>query len=436
MRLSPERIKEAILHPEEEVRRMAVRYFAEAFSPDPTVMPVVIQAIDKYGRVNREYSGNLLDAKLAQTEATLEWLIAELHRDEVAELPHYAGNVSEVLACADVTLLRPRAERLLASPHFSLNWKDALTQRLEMADWDMERGWQELERYAEDSKNAEYISDVDTTRADRIIEALGRFGTAVQDRTIHYLSQHVEDYTNHPLGWLEPWAARLAGEAHLSAAIPLLIEKLREDADYLNGQCQYGLRRMGTDEVVEAIAAAYPNEEWHVRLYLAGTLEVIHTDRCVTVLQELLAHETDTDLKYHLTGDLIQQITPEAIEPTRRLLAEEPPEVPMFDLQEDLVNMCLILGERFPEFEQWHQEVQEKQRQRQKRLEELAASGDLFWTAAPPSESKPAREEAAAPERWAPPVKQPFERLETKVGRNDPCPCGSGKKFKKCCLKN
>jgi uncharacterized protein len=25
-------------------------------------------------------------------------------------------------------------------------------------------------------------------------------------------------------------------------------------------------------------------------------------------------------------------------------------------------------------------------------------------------------------------------RSEPKVGRNDPCPCGSGKKFKKCCL--
>jgi preprotein translocase subunit SecA len=23
-----------------------------------------------------------------------------------------------------------------------------------------------------------------------------------------------------------------------------------------------------------------------------------------------------------------------------------------------------------------------------------------------------------------------------KVGRNEPCPCGSGKKFKKCCIKN
>jgi preprotein translocase subunit SecA len=25
---------------------------------------------------------------------------------------------------------------------------------------------------------------------------------------------------------------------------------------------------------------------------------------------------------------------------------------------------------------------------------------------------------------------------EVKVGRNDPCPCGSGKKYKKCCGKN
>jgi hypothetical protein len=28
---------------------------------------------------------------------------------------------------------------------------------------------------------------------------------------------------------------------------------------------------------------------------------------------------------------------------------------------------------------------------------------------------------------------EPYIRLEPKVGRNDPCPCGSGKKYKKCC---
>ncbi|HOG50872.1 MAG TPA: SEC-C metal-binding domain-containing protein [Lentisphaeria bacterium] len=28
---------------------------------------------------------------------------------------------------------------------------------------------------------------------------------------------------------------------------------------------------------------------------------------------------------------------------------------------------------------------------------------------------------------------QPKTRTEPKIGRNDPCPCGSGKKYKKCC---
>ncbi|WP_312862075.1 SEC-C metal-binding domain-containing protein [Muricoccus pecuniae] len=29
---------------------------------------------------------------------------------------------------------------------------------------------------------------------------------------------------------------------------------------------------------------------------------------------------------------------------------------------------------------------------------------------------------------------QPLVNPMRAVGRNDPCPCGSGKKFKKCCL--
>jgi preprotein translocase subunit SecA len=28
------------------------------------------------------------------------------------------------------------------------------------------------------------------------------------------------------------------------------------------------------------------------------------------------------------------------------------------------------------------------------------------------------------------------QAVSTKVGRNDPCPCGSGKKYKKCCGRN
>ena len=33
-------------------------------------------------------------------------------------------------------------------------------------------------------------------------------------------------------------------------------------------------------------------------------------------------------------------------------------------------------------------------------------------------------------------VQKPFVRENPKIGRNDPCPCGSGKKYKKCCGRN
>jgi preprotein translocase subunit SecA len=32
-----------------------------------------------------------------------------------------------------------------------------------------------------------------------------------------------------------------------------------------------------------------------------------------------------------------------------------------------------------------------------------------------------------------PPKKQPVRKAQKKVGRNAPCPCGSGKKYKQCC---
>ena len=34
-----------------------------------------------------------------------------------------------------------------------------------------------------------------------------------------------------------------------------------------------------------------------------------------------------------------------------------------------------------------------------------------------------------------PPTIEPFVRSQSKVGRNDPCPCGSGRKYKQCCGK-
>jgi SWIM/SEC-C metal-binding protein len=61
----------------------------------------------------------------------------------------------------------------------------------------------------------------------------------------------------------------------------------------------------------------------------------------------------------------------------------------------------------------------------------LAMCDDRGWTAVIGIEpDKP--EDIAEVQRLFNPPKP--KQAGPKVGRNDPCPCGSGKKFKKCCM--
>ncbi|MCK4966110.1 SEC-C domain-containing protein [bacterium] len=46
--------------------------------------------------------------------------------------------------------------------------------------------------------------------------------------------------------------------------------------------------------------------------------------------------------------------------------------------------------------------------------------------------SSAAQQQASQP----PTAKRKPVKVEQRVGRNDPCPCGSGKKYKKCCGRN
>ncbi len=56
-----------------------------------------------------------------------------------------------------------------------------------------------------------------------------------------------------------------------------------------------------------------------------------------------------------------------------------------------------------------------------------------FTVVAKPVERKQVAQPTMASHGGAEPEKKAPKRAETKVGRNDPCPCGSGKKYKNCC---
>jgi len=88
------------------------------------------------------------------------------------------------------------------------------------------------------------------------------------------------------------------------------------------------------------------------------------------------------------------------------------------------VAVASLAGVSFPELEQWRAEEKQSIETKKRRREELLAP-------APPSRPKPLSPEVRNLIEPAPPP--PITRRE-KVGRNDPCPCGSGKKYKRCCL--
>ena len=72
-----EDLKKAILHQDAEIRKIASDYFKESVSSDESVMLLIIQAVENYGREN---SLGLVchSYTLAQTPGTLEWILHEL----------------------------------------------------------------------------------------------------------------------------------------------------------------------------------------------------------------------------------------------------------------------------------------------------------------------------------------------------------------------
>lgn len=85
----------------------------------------------------------------------------------------------------------------------------------------------------------------------------------------------------------------------------------------------------------------------------------------------------------------------------------------------DHIEICPVA---FEIFERLKKEYGFKEKRLQKRYESVDDEDDRM-----------------EPEVWSwmepETVQQPYVRNSPKVGRNDPCPCGSGKKYKKCCGK-
>ncbi|HEY7309932.1 MAG TPA: SEC-C metal-binding domain-containing protein [Gemmataceae bacterium] len=426
MRLPEAKIREAVVHPEKVVRQEALRYFADCYSRDAEVMPLAIKAIEMYGRSQAFLHVHMI-AHLAQTEATVEWVIRELHREEDKAEDHdsYFSSLSRLLCSADPQLLQPRADAILQAPGFFKELVAEFRERLQLANWDSGQCWEELERICAEGVVNQDSSDLNFGHASRIVEALARQGEKDVDRILDLLGREVEDFETDPMSWLEIFLVMLAGEMRLEQAIPLIVKKLHAMGEILSEECVEALAKIGTDAAAEAVTEGWLGSEWDYRLYASSALDKIHSDTTVRKCLELLPQDKDLGIRTNLADSLLGQFTDEGIEPVREIVQRRAYDPMSSDLMGKLVAVSPVLGVTFPEFPIWKREVEERLAKQERRMKEMR--GFLHAPANPAPPPKPAPD-------FLERKPTPFLRAENQVGRNDPCPCGSGKKFKKCCM--
>ncbi len=435
MRLSESKIKEAILHPEEEVRLEALGYFSRSNCQDNTLMPLVIQAVEKFGRGEKAFRILRSADDLAQTEETVQWLTNELAQDwdlnDVSN-DNYCSAIALILCNTSVDLLYTDMVEL---PCFPEELKDRFHERLLFASWPWEKVWEEFEAVgAEARKNGSWRMD-DILFASIVIERLAQFPEKA-NYILPLLHRNYRGVDRNLMEWLETFIVELAGKMRLEQAVPIIVERMHEDDWSLADSCQKTLTWIGGDVVVKTIAEHWQDGNGDFRRSAAEVLEHIHSDLSLEKCFEFFAKEEDVDTKDFLANALLNHFSEQAVELVRQMVLADDLNPDLTDLRYRLVATATIMGMSFPEYEQWYKDfvvnnwgrIEYEVGRIRKNFQIHEEDEDEEW------EDDDDYEEDFDDD-YEEKRLQPIRNDQERIGRNDPCPCGSGKKYKKCCFK-
>lgn len=159
----------------------------------------------------------------------------------------------------------------------------------------------------------------------------------------------------------------------------------------------FAFRRFRTPEVESLLLDLHASErDWFVQHALRISLADFFSDRSWEILHEAAQEDADFGM------------------------------IEAKDLRESLLAQAAIRGREFPEAKAWRADWEAAQRRFREYLREEQLPGRDF--------TEPTPAPAAGLADYLPgPVPSRTSSPGPSVGRNDPCPCGSGRKFKKCC---
>lgn len=427
--LPPERIKPYLLHEDRFVRRAAVNYLAESWSRDPDLVPMILEACDRDGEQESSWLTSHCD-RFVLTSSAVERVLERLGRTREANV---IAHLNRAIAQAPGELLLDWQGAIQEHPQIQAETRQRVERRCEYTRWTGERLWQELQDFAERSKEKQYVGDIDYGYAGDLVDALAPHD--MPDAETLSQSLHGPEMGE---GWLEIFIVDLLGARRVVQAIPALVALFHVDTDLLLDRSMRALAMIGDPEVCRLIRAEYPAAESGFRIYATSVFGTIKHPDSEEAILGLLETAEDTRDRTFLCWGLCSLFSEPGVEIVRREIEEGDYDRYITNLEEHLLPVIDVLGIELPEADQWRRRRDQKERRVAANLHKMERMivPKVVWT--PPWRNEPSLpdveddQDEPAPVEPAAPV-QPIRREGAKVGRNDPCPCGSGKKYKKCC---
>jgi hypothetical protein len=328
----------------------------------------------------------------------------------------------------------PVLDRLLELDVWTMRERDRLDNRREIEDCSVDEAWGELADLAE-AEQDEDLSGREQDLLDDLVLSLARRPELTGDE--------LRDVIRNP-GESAPLqvaaAARILSLRGVQAAAQEILALLTDEDPGVSLEAAYALSRVSDASIIDAIMAL-ESDESELAMTQATALEGWHDPRAAAALAALArTDEEDLDLRAELllaaSSSFDEANVKMALEAAQQI---NPDETSVF-LAGELIPYLDVLGIAAAERGRWSK-IRKDEEEAFLRDEErrwlVAADEDVEDDAdeeddrhgedGEADDDDDDDDEAEAVRSKGPLV------LGPKVGRNDPCPCGSGKKYKKCC---
>lgn len=290
-------------------------------------------------------------------------------------------------------------------PEIALDHKEDLKPFVDKSSWDFyqfllngedEQIWEE---YGSTTAKLGTINNFDNTlyvRAKLLAKALMKKGYINEEEIDLILKEQLEEEYFAFYGIIAVYIIRLR---KLTKYIPVLVSLLDRDEDILLEEVADTLISFQSDEVVKLVLPYAKQAESSV--FAISVLSGTKTPLATKVLKELfyeVEYEDEQDLVFEA---LCHQLSEDALPEIEEYMKNDPVSY-MIEVEETIYGFYKVMGMDHHDLSNWKQIADEKESEFNAEME----NDRQFSVVAP---------------------------LQPKVGRNDPCPCESGKKYKKCC---